>query len=301
MDKSGQGMDKFGTVQSGLLSRQVSQARYFFLDLAPSAPRDLAVTLGGREHCNPDYLIRRDRYDFTVLEIVESGQGWVELDGRRQSLRPGTVYAYGPRTRCEISTDAQHPLVKVFICLRGSRAARRLAAAGVPPGQVRAVAPVAEISTVAEDLIREGQQEGPLVRDICRHLFEVLLLKLETLAAPKDLTDHPGRDRFLRCKALIDREAETLGTLHDIARSVGLESSSVCRLFRRFQGTSPYQYLLRRKMNLAAEYLMQHGGSVKEVAQRAGYPDPFHFSRVFKSVHGVSPREVGRIGSRLPV
>ncbi|HEY9249839.1 MAG TPA: hypothetical protein VIO38_11930, partial [Rariglobus sp.] len=34
--------------------------------------------------------------------------------------------------------------------------------------------------------------------------------------------------------------------------AAGLEESSVCRLFRRYQDTNPYQYLLRRKMNLAA-------------------------------------------------
>ncbi len=43
-------------------------------------------------------------------------------------------------------------------------------------------------------------------------------------------------------------------------------------------------------MNLAAEYLVEHGGLVKEVAARVGFADPFHFSRAFKSVHGVAPR-----------
>jgi AraC-like DNA-binding protein len=42
-------------------------------------------------------------------------------------------------------------------------------------------------------------------------------------------------------------------------------------------------------MNLAAEHLVEKGGLVKEVGQRLGFPDPFHFSRAFKSVHGVSP------------
>ena len=52
------------------------------------------------------------------------------------------------------------------------------------------------------------------------------------------------------CKALIDAQAERLMTLGEIARAAGVEASSVCRWFRRYQGTSPYQYLLRRKMNI---------------------------------------------------
>jgi AraC-like DNA-binding protein len=79
---------------------------------------------------------------------------------------------------------------------------------------------------------------------------------------------------------------------------VGIEPSSVCRLFRRFQGTSPYQYLLRRKMILAAEYLFETGGLVKEAAQCVGFADPYHFSRCFKAVHGVSPNQLR--GNRRP-
>ena len=80
--------------------------------------------------------------------------------------------------------------------------------------------------------------------------------------------------------------------------AAGLEESSVCRLFRRFQGTSPYQYLLRRKMNLAAAFLVESGGLVKEAAQRVGFADPYHFSRCFKTVHGVSPKKLQRHGRR---
>jgi AraC-like DNA-binding protein len=47
-------------------------------------------------------------------------------------------------------------------------------------------------------------------------------------------------------------------------------------------------------MNIAAEFLVEHGGLVKEVAQRVGFADPYHFSRAFKAVHGVAPRALLR-------
>lgn len=299
MDKRGKAMDKIGPHErQELLSQQVSGTRYFFVDLAPANRRELVIALGGREHCNADYLIRRRRYAYTVLEIVEAGEGWLELEGRREPLQPGSVYAVGPRMPCEIVTSATDPLVKYFICLAGAPCAARLGKAGVAPGRSTRVTPVAEITSSVDDLIREGQQEGAHVRKICQHLLEIMLLKIEMLAAATGGGDDPARARFLRCKALIDRDAENLGTLRDIAAMAGLEESSVCRLFRRYQGTSPYQYLLRRKMNLAAEHLMQHGGLVKEAAERVGFADPYHFSRVFKAVHGVAPREIGRIAPR---
>ena len=51
---------------------------------------------------------------------------------------------------------------------------------------------------------------------------------------------------------------------------------------------------LRRKMSLAAAHLVERGGLVKEAALRVGFTDPYHFSRCFKSVHGVAPRALLR-------
>jgi len=36
-------------------------------------------------------------------------------------------------------------------------------------------------------------------------------------------------------------------------------------------------------------HLQQPGALVKQVAEEAGFTDPFHFSRVFTSVFGLSP------------
>jgi len=47
--------------------------------------------------------------------------------------------------------------------------------------------------------------------------------------------------------------------------------------------------LMRLKMNLAAEWLHHPGALVKQVAERAGFGDQFHFSRAFKNVFGVAP------------
>jgi AraC-like DNA-binding protein len=66
-------------------------------------------------------------------------------------------------------------------------------------------------------------------------------------------------------------------------------------LFRRYDHQSPYQYLLRLRMNLAAEQLHQPGALVKQVAEQTGFDDPFHFSRAFKSVFGLSPDAFRRL------
>jgi AraC-like DNA-binding protein len=48
-------------------------------------------------------------------------------------------------------------------------------------------------------------------------------------------------------------------------------------------------------MNQAAELLHRPGALVKAVTGQIGLGDPFHFSRVFKSVFGLSPDAFRRL------
>jgi len=295
MDSLRKGMDNIGSNrQRHLLSQQVTGTRYFFLSLSPDHDGQLRPALGGREHCNPDYAVDRDGYAYAGLEYVAEGEGWIELAGVRHALTPGTVFTYGPTTRCVMGTNPSRPMVKYFVCLGGKRATARLKQAGVPVGRVRGLVTHAEMRGLFEELIYEGQRPGRLAQALCAARLEVLLLKLEDHIAQGSRHDDPARDRFLRCKALIDQRVRQMTTLEEIGAAVGLEVSSVCRLFRRFHDCSPYRYLLQRKMTLAAEDLIENGGLVKEVAQRVGFADPYHFSRCFKSVHGVAPRDLLR-------
>ena len=52
--------------------------------------------------------------------------------------------------------------------------------------------------------------------------------------------------------------------------------------------------MVRLKMNVAAELMQKPEAMVKQVAEQVGFNDPFHFSRAFKSVFGLSPARFAR-------
>jgi AraC-like DNA-binding protein len=53
-------------------------------------------------------------------------------------------------------------------------------------------------------------------------------------------------------------------------------------------GTSPYRYLLMRRLAFARDRIHQKRPLV-EVACEAGFADQAHFTRVFKSTFGLTP------------
>lgn len=79
--------------------------------------------------------------------------------------------------------------------------------------------------------------------------------------------------------------------LADLAREAGLSRSHFARAFRMTTGMPPHKWLLARRMELAQELLGTSTLSLEEVAQRCGFSDQPHFTRVFTRVMLVSPGE----------
>jgi AraC-like DNA-binding protein len=277
------------------LSAQVTSQRCFFQPAR--AARASGVAYGGVERCTPDYAIARDGFSFQVLEFIAAGRGTAMLNGVTETLRPGSVLRYGPGTRLYLRCDPAAPMTKYFLCFSGARAAARLRRAGLPAGRVLSLPRLTEVQETFEQLIRDGQRHQPSTPRVCELLAELLLLRIVELSrSPPHGVTGAGEEMFHRCRRLIDEEAPRLCTLEEVAARCGTTSAQVCRLFRRHHGMSPYRYLLQRKMDAAAELLRHSGCLVKEVGERVGFPDAYHFSRRFKAVFGVSPRSFGRQG-----
>jgi transcriptional regulator GlxA family with amidase domain len=61
------------------------------------------------------------------------------------------------------------------------------------------------------------------------------------------------------------------------------------RVFRRYHGTSPGQYLRRLRLEWAADRLLTGPDPVSRVALQAGFADQAHFTRAFTRRWGLPP------------
>ncbi|WP_239619055.1 response regulator transcription factor [Cohnella mopanensis] len=81
-------------------------------------------------------------------------------------------------------------------------------------------------------------------------------------------------------------------SLEEISRQFNFTPSYLSKIFIKHTGEAPSKYLISLRINEAKYLLANHPSlSVKEVAERVGYPDQFYFSRLFKQVAGCTPKE----------
>ena len=84
--------------------------------------------------------------------------------------------------------------------------------------------------------------------------------------------------------------AEDLST-EKLAARAGLSISHFERRFRSAFGSSPRQYLVRVRIENAAELLRNTNQTVSEIAQSCGFYDHAHFSRSFRKIMHQAPSE----------
>ncbi len=81
-------------------------------------------------------------------------------------------------------------------------------------------------------------------------------------------------------------------SLVEIAASAYLSVAHFSRLFRKATGYSPYQYLIRCRVEQAYLLLKQRKYTTSQIAQMVGFYDESHLLRHFKRIYGTSPSKI---------
>ena len=124
---------------------------------------------------------------------------------------------------------------------------------------------------------------------------KALLYMIYSQAARSEITQYVSRER----RNDIERIAQFMSdNLHDTELSVA-RLSALCgvsevhfrRLFEYIYHTSPAKFLSFLRVRRAKELLISDSLSMLEISELCGFRNQYYFSKVFKKVEGMSPRE----------
>jgi len=108
----------------------------------------------------------------------------------------------------------------------------------------------------------------------------------------------PPHTGVLVKKAILyfDQHSESQISRWKLADSVNVNEDYLTRIFHREMGMSPWDYLNRLRVFLAAEFLRQTDKTIQDIALQTGFNDQAYFCRVFKKIYGVSPKQLRKVG-----
>lgn len=80
-------------------------------------------------------------------------------------------------------------------------------------------------------------------------------------------------------------------TLEQVVEEFELSKSYLNTIFQKYTQHAPMDFFINLKMKKACRLLRTTEMYIYEVAQELGYADQYYFSRIFKKVVGISPKE----------
>ena len=97
-----------------------------------------------------------------------------------------------------------------------------------------------------------------------------------------------------RAREFLDTERTRVVRSSELESVTGLSRYDLARQFRIRFGTSPYRYLLMRRLD-AVRAELPRADQLADVALAAGFADQAHFTRLFRSAVGLTPARYRRL------
>jgi len=121
-----------------------------------------------------------------------------------------------------------------------------------------------------------------------------LLVEILTELLLKSLKMNAMQDMFLppviqRAARIIERNYNTHITLDTLSEELCISKFHFARLFKKHTGYSPYEYIIKQRLNQAKSLLKTTDYPISEISRRVGFESTSHFIKVFRHHENTTP------------
>ncbi len=243
-------------------------------DLYPIDDIGFAPVQFGDEKCASGHAFGPAVRTYWLLHYVVSGTGVFVREGKMHILKAGDLFVIPPYTETFYQADEYDPWEYIWV---GFTVTGKL-----PPAFDGAVIRHAGVGEIFEEMQRCHKMENGKNAFLISRLWELIGVLLEQ--------EPPNIDYVQKALGLIHAEYMEDITVSTIAKRMNLDRSYFSTLFKDRLGVPPGQYLMQYRLEKAAELLTVYGEKASVACVSVGYPDLYHFSKMFKAYYGVSPR-----------
>lgn len=149
------------------------------------------------------------------------------------------------------------------------------------------------IGLLSEEVSQGDLGSERVIQGILDILFSLILRKIVKLKSTQTKTwSHASQDAGIKLALeVLHSDLTKNWTLEDLAKKVGLSRAGFALKFKKSMGDTPLHYLTLLRIQSAMELLSTTSDNIETVAAQVGYQDAFSFSKAFKRIVGLPPKE----------
>lgn len=241
----------------------------------------LSITAEGNAFCNTDWHATEASPPYTRLYYIIDGQGQIETNGRKMTLKAGHLYllpiGHFFSHSCEDHMQQLYFHVNLTNIYGADilRGINKVLAKKLEPGYMQKL-----LSLFEEDsFVARGYLKTLLQADVFSLLLENgIPVKNKELSAPVQ-----------KALAFIEEKLSASLSVKDVTERVALPAVTICSKFKAEMGISIGKYIDSLVMHQAEVLLINTALPLSQISEQLGFYDQFYFSRRFKEMYAVPP------------
>lgn len=243
------------------------------------------VLMTGVSICDKDHRCVRNKPGITIIEYIFNGEGTLLIDNKKFDVKTDDIYILPAKLSHEYYANPQNPWSKYFMNLSGSLPQSLLVDFSLnnqyvfsAPQLKRHFKKIIKISFAD---IPETDKQSKLTS-----LYFEILQRLHVL----NNVSMKNSEAVL-LKNYLDENSHRIINNAELANIIYRSQDYCLKLFKHEFGTTPYDYQINNKMDIARSLLQHTKKSISEISEFIGYQNPHYFASMFKSKVGVTPSQ----------
>ena len=236
-------------------------------------------------------------HEYYVIGFVENGQRRLYCKNKDYIINPGDMVVLNPfdsHTCLQVNDEALD-----WRCINIKKEVMKEAVGKIYgydylPVFSKTVFSDDEILSLLKELhsmIVIGSESSETRRAVFYKIIEKLFEKYIEQDQNNEITATADIKRL--CRYMENNYCQKL-SLDDFSRIAGQNKFTLLRNFNKIHGLTPYQYLETIRIEKARIYL-EEGSTPAETALNTGFSDQSHFTRFFKSLIGLTPKQYQKL------
>lgn len=220
--------------------------------------------------------------------LILDGEGIIKLNGKQYYPKPGQLFLLPAGVTLSYSTISEHTFLKYWTHFTAKVGGRNLF-------QYMSLPAFVEVDCLDSWTLKFAALQQACAREDYISVFKQQALLLDIIASFMELSPFPVQLRVTEVMekmdailTYIDNHLDSTFTVEQLARHFHYHPNHLIRVFKKFTGTSPIQYINQRRIEVAKLQLISSDLSVSEISSSVGM-EPHYFSRVFKEYTGYAP------------
>ena len=251
----------------------------------------LSVYFCGQEDCGPNHSFGPAMRPHYLLHVIFHGKGIYQCSGHTYHLKAGDAFLIRPMDSIYYRADTSDPWSYAWAGFDGS------ACKEILKQTVFSDTPIftPETPTRQNSLLTHMQS---LLDTFSENNGNDLASTGNLLLILSAMQKKPSESRTDISNLYFQKASEYIRNnyaypiqISDVAHYVGIDRSYLYRIFMEHENTSPKQYLLKHRLQMAAQLLCSSSCTITEAALSCGFRDAPSFCNYFRQGTGYTPRE----------